>query len=41
MLEITLRKGLIGWHRKYKTMVKEIRDIYGYLSYENYCKYTN
>ena len=41
MLEITSRKGLICWYRKYKTMGKEIRENYGGLTYENYCKYIN
>lgn len=41
MLEITSRKGLIGWYKKYKLMCKEIIENYGDLTYENYCKYIN
>lgn len=41
MLEITSRKGFIGWYKKYKTMGKEIKEFYGDLTYENYCKYIN
>jgi hypothetical protein len=39
ILEITSRSGPIGWRKKYKAMIKEIRYAYGKLTYENYCKH--
>ena len=30
---------LFAWYRKYKRMAEEIRNTYGDLSFENYCKY--
>ena len=41
ILELATRNGFIGFHKKYKTIKKEIIEIYGKLSYENYCNYVN
>jgi hypothetical protein len=39
ILEITSRNGLRTWRNEYKTLLKNIKDSYDYLSYNNYCKY--